>query len=236
MYPLIWPEINTADNHALNLSEDAKADGYYFSPCGDPEGAVDGEENEGMKMLRHIGGGHEQAVMQAASTYRRRVLSFAKDTNEDTGASRSRTATQDSTGLNLEDGYAAYRTRVLSFATDPELAQEEFSDATFVPVDRGFDIAITGTSSRYLVTLVLVSIASILAQAVPGVSTVWAIVGSSLGIAIAFLLPAYSYVRVWNSLGNGRKMDSHVLAAYAMVMMSAVLIVVCTGQTLVKLI
>lgn len=230
LYPLIWPEINTADNHTLNLSEDAVANDLYASPT---QGFTYDETNDSTNLIRKCSGNTEQSVLQAATSYRKRVLSFGQDTRETDGFGRI--VTQDSSLVALDGGYAAYRARVLSFATDPEQAQEHFSGSTLLPVDRNFDIAITSATSRYLVTLVLVSIAFILAQTVPGVSTVWAIVGSSLGIAVAFLLPAYGYVCVWKNLGSDREVDSSVVVAYVMVGMSMVMIFVCTLQTLIKL-
>jgi amino acid permease len=107
--------------------------------------------------------------------------------------------------------------------------------AVYVPVDEGYDIMVTQTSSRYLLTFGLVVLALFLSQAVPGVSTVWSIAGSTLSITIAFLLPSYAYISLWKQLGSSRELDNNVIAAYGLMTLSIFLIIVCTFQTMLKI-
>ena len=196
LYPLLWPEINTADNHSLNLTDGVVVDSHYSSPGGGLTPLEGEEESAGFRRLRALSRGNSDAILREA---------------------------------------LAYRVRVLSFAENSEQAVEALEGATLLPVDRGFDIAVSGASTRYLVTFVLISLALILSETVPGVSTIWSIVGSTLSIAIAFLLPGFSYICTWKKLGPSRQMDDAVLGSYFLIILSAVLITVCTYATLSKL-
>jgi amino acid permease len=107
--------------------------------------------------------------------------------------------------------------------------------AVYVPVDEGYDIVVTQSSSRYLLTFGLVVLALFISQAVPGVSTVWSIAGSTLSIIIAFLLPSYAYISLWRQLGASRESDPNVMAAYGLFIFSIFMIIVCTFQTMLKI-
>lgn len=107
--------------------------------------------------------------------------------------------------------------------------------AVYVPVDEGYDIVVTQSSSRYLLTFGLVILALFLSQAVPGVSTVWSIAGSTLSIIIAFLLPSYAYISLWRQLGPIRDADMYIFGAYSLFGLSIFLIIVCTFQTMLKI-
>jgi amino acid permease len=113
--------------------------------------------------------------------------------------------------------------------------QDTIETSVYVPVDEGFDIVVSNHTSRYTITFILVIVCLFLSQAIPGVSTVWSIAGSTLSIVIAFLLPSYAYLSLWKQLGPSRELDSYVIGAYGLLLLSILLIVLCTFQTMLKL-
>lgn len=168
-YPLIWPELNTAQNHSQHR------DGHIVE-LPHPSSFYGEEDN---------------LIRPSSATTRDRCFSA-------------------SSGM-------------------------EGPVAVYVPVDEGYDILVTQSSSRYFLTFGLVVLALFFSQAVPGVSTVWSIAGSTLSITIAFLLPAYAYISLWRQLDPIREPDTNIFAAYCLFILSIFLIIVCTFQTMLKL-
>ena len=88
------------------------------------------------------------------------------------------------------------------------------------------------TYMRWGATYVLLCGSLVVAVNVRSVASIWSIVGSTIALTIAFLLPAAAYVSVWRQLGEDRRVDRMVVGAHALLCVSVVLIVVCTYQVL----
>jgi amino acid permease len=67
------------------------------------------------------------------------------------------------------------------------------------------------------------------AVSVPGVAVVWCILGSSLGMFIAFIFPCACYLKIRGGKGMGRRTNA---GALALLIFSIVISVVCTTQTI----
>lgn len=102
---------------------------------------------------------------------------------------------------------------------------------THIPVDEGYAVTITGSTSRYIVTLIIVMTALLISENIPGVSTVWTIAGSSMCITIAFLLPYMALISLWNDSMGSR---TYLYFSYFVVIVSMALIFVCTTQALIN--
>ena len=82
---------------------------------------------------------------------------------------------------------------------------------------------------HFAVTMTIATYAFIGAVSVPGVAVVWSILGSSLGMIIGFIVPAACYLRIRGGKGLGRKTN---MGAFALLVVSIVLAVVCTIQAI----
>jgi len=82
---------------------------------------------------------------------------------------------------------------------------------------------------HFVVTMTMAMYAFFGAVSVPGVAVVWSILGSSLGMIIGFIVPAACYLRIRGRKGMGRITN---IGAFALLVVSIVLAVVCTTQAI----
>ena len=75
-------------------------------------------------------------------------------------------------------------------------------------------------------TLGIVCVALVLALTIPSITVVWSIVGSSVSMLVAFVIPAASYLRIRRSKG----WTARRAGAWALLAISAPLCVLCTVQ------
>jgi sodium-coupled neutral amino acid transporter 6 len=98
-------------------------------------------------------------------------------------------------------------------------------------VDEGFEVSVTNSTSRYIITFLIIIFTLMISENVPGVSTIWTIAGSSLCILVAFFLPYLAYIYLYTD-ELGSKYDLYI--AYMYVIGSAALIILCTHQAIDK--
>lgn len=81
------------------------------------------------------------------------------------------------------------------------------------------------------ITFMIASFAFFGAVSVPGVAFVWSILGSSLGMLIGFIIPAACYLKIRGGKGLGRSTN---MGAFALLVFSILVAVVCTIQTILS--
>mmetsp|Transcript_4952 Transcript_4952/g.6525 ORF Transcript_4952/g.6525 Transcript_4952/m.6525 type:complete len:522 (-) Transcript_4952:371-1936(-) len=87
---------------------------------------------------------------------------------------------------------------------------------------------VAGLAQHVVSTVTIVLVALYLAVCIPGVAVVWSIAGSTLGLIISFFLPAACYLKIrWK-----KKRSKVKQGAAAMMVVSAVLIVFCSYQSI----
>jgi len=79
-------------------------------------------------------------------------------------------------------------------------------------------------------TFVIGSSAFFAAVAAPGVAVVWSILGSSIAMIIGFIVPSACYLKIRGSKGSARR-----TSAWALLIFSTILAIVCTYQTIVDI-
>jgi len=89
----------------------------------------------------------------------------------------------------------------------------------------------SSTTAHVTSTLLISFTCYFAATSCPGVSTVWSICGSSLGIIIAYILPSLCYLKIRSKKGWNRR----VVGAWALLILSTFLMVVCTAQAVGRL-
>jgi len=91
-------------------------------------------------------------------------------------------------------------------------------------------------TNRPLLTFYIMALCLTLSEYVPGVSTIWAIAGSSISLVLAFFLPATAYLAfVRRHLDADALHDWNYYAAYALLVLSVIMIVFCTTLSIQKL-
>jgi amino acid permease len=97
--------------------------------------------------------------------------------------------------------------------------------------DEQVDESPSGTAAHVSCTLFIAGLCYVAATSCPGVSTVWSICGSSLGIMIAYILPSLCYLKIRSRKGLNRR----VVGAWILLVVSSILMVVCTAQAIGRL-
>ena len=87
-------------------------------------------------------------------------------------------------------------------------------------------VTFTELSIHILVTITLVLLAFYAAIAVPGVAVVWSLVGSSVGIFVAFIIPSACYLKIREKKGL-RKLN---IFAWVLLVFAIIGSVTCTYQ------
>lgn len=85
--------------------------------------------------------------------------------------------------------------------------------------------------THVVLTASIVIVVVIVAQRVPGVATVWAVAGSSVGLFVAFMMPCAMYLKVRGDKEGGRAFVRKMLSALLLVV-AVVLAAVCTYRNL----
>ncbi|GMI23358.1 hypothetical protein TeGR_g4161 [Tetraparma gracilis] len=89
----------------------------------------------------------------------------------------------------------------------------------------------SSTPAHVTSTLAIAGICYFAATSVPGVSTVWSICGSSLGIIIAYILPSLCYLKI----RSRKAMNVRLVGAWMLLVVSVFLMIVCTAQAVGRL-
>ena len=117
------------------------------------------------------------------------------------------------------------------FSTEEEACRGE---KLLMEIEQGFGVSLDAAGVRYGLTLLIATVTLMVAQCVPGVSIVWAIVGSTLTVVICYLLPSAAYISVWRSLGRNKTVDVYVICCHVLFVIGIVFMVVCTPQAVLN--
>ena len=90
------------------------------------------------------------------------------------------------------------------------------------------------TWMKAAVTLLITLSCLLLSESVPGVSTIWAIAGSTVSLVLAFLLPSLAFISLWRGLGAQRELDAYVVGAHLLLALSVGMIVLCSMEVIRK--
>ena len=91
---------------------------------------------------------------------------------------------------------------------------------------------IPSTFMHITMTIILVLSALVVAFNIPGVSDVWSMLGSTVGILVSYVLPSISYIRIRKTKSN---LDLRKFAAWIVFIASIIALCVCTVQAISNL-
>ena len=94
------------------------------------------------------------------------------------------------------------------------------------------DYVFRNSMLHYSSTLLIVTTCFFAATRVSGVATIWSLVGSSLAFLIAFIIPFGCFMVIEKSVEGNDRHDRWITLATAMLFVSVIGAVVCTGNRL----